>query len=126
MTVLTNELRKSRKRRKCWECGRHIEVGEVYRYQFSSAGMYDAGSWQCCEQCDVLFRVLWALPGVYSNWSDESFEIRDGGRDIIQETDSLPLRRALAWHQRNWVQADGTLLPVQEVRDMLNYHRLDV
>lgn len=120
MTILTDEIRKSLKRRPCWECGRRIEVGEHYRYQFGDGdGSWDMGSWQCCEQCDVLFSVLWSLPGVYQDWSDSGFEIRDGGHDIIQETPSIPLRRAFAWQKRKWVRADGTPIPIADVREML-------
>jgi hypothetical protein len=119
MVTLANEIRKSRKQRHCWECGRTVQVGERYRYVFGDGdGSWDMGSWSCCEQCDALFAALWSLPGIRQDFS-EGFEIRDGGQDIVRETPSLPLRRALAWQKRNWVRADGTPLPIDTVRGIL-------
>ncbi len=102
---------RARKPHQCTECGRTIEVGEQYQYDFQ---VYDGspGTWHTCQHCRVAQQWLIRECGGYlieGTWEDI--------QEHITEYPKLkrPLGRLLASRDKKWRMPDGTLMPLPGV-----------
>lgn len=105
------EYPRARKEHRCDQCGRTIQVGEVYRRQ---GGVWDGrmSTSICCLQCEAFAEALYKL-----GFEDEN----SGGYPWLPELDGGEVAhcgysREHEMFRRRWQNDDGTLYvyPVSE------------
>lgn len=112
--VYRHRVVKARKPHTCVECGRQIEIGERYHYDFQ---VYDGDPFcaHTCEHCRVAEKWLIRECGgylIHAVWEDI--------RDHIVEYPRLrfPLGRLMVRMNKKWRDANGSLFPLPAVPDI--------
>ena len=116
MTTLTSETRTARKTHLCDVCGRRILNGERYHYQFVVGSIPESGEWRWCEHC------LWVggyLMDALDLSDDEGIDVGGELHELAHDAmaaGSLTEARLYAWFRRTWFRADGTPVPLDEMK----------
>ena len=109
--VADHRVVRARKSHRCAECGRVIEVGETYHYDFQ---VYDGcpGTWHTCQHCRVAQQRLIRECGGYlieGTWEDVEEHTREYPKTM------MPLGRLIVGKNRKWRARDGGLVPIPAV-----------
>jgi hypothetical protein len=105
--------RKAAKDHACCECDRTIVKGE--RYHYATGLMFDRwDTFRTCGQCAAARHWLSAVCGGWM-YHAVRMELADHwGEDYLYR--SLSFGRLVVWSGRSWKRADGTRVPVEQVK----------
>jgi hypothetical protein len=107
VTLIRDEVRKARKQHGCSECGRTIDPGEKYRFEFYT---FDGQrtSHRTCAHCQVVRGWLWDECGGWLYGGVEE-DFREHAHEGYYGIDLL---RLVVAQSKNWRRPDGSLRPV--------------